>query len=138
MTDAIVVGAGPNGLSAAIVLAQAGLRVTIYEAQATIGGGCRSAELTRPGFVHDICSAVHPMALASPFLRALPLGQHGVDWIEPGAMVAHPLDGEQPGIIDRSLRLTARGLGDDQRAYERLLGSIVNNWPQLEDAVLGP
>jgi len=138
MTDAIVVGAGPNGLSAAIVLAQAGLRVTIYEAHATIGGGCRSAELTRPGFVHDICSAVHPMALASPFLRALPLAQHGLDWIEPAAMVAHPLDGEQPGIIDRSLRLTARGLGDDQRAYERLLGSIVNNWPQLEDAVLGP
>jgi phytoene dehydrogenase-like protein len=138
MTDAIVVGAGPNGLSAAIVLAQAGLRVTIYEAQATIGGGCRSAELTRPGFIHDVCSAVHPMALASPFLRALPLASHGLEWVEPGAMVAHPLDNDLPGVIDRSVRLTARGLGDDQRAYERLIGSIVDNWPKLEDAVFGP
>jgi phytoene dehydrogenase-like protein len=138
MTDAIVVGAGPNGLSAGIVLAQAGLRVTIYEALPTIGGGCRSAELTRPGFVHDICSAVHPMALASPFLRTLPLAAHGLEWVEPGAMVAHPLDHELPGMIDRSVRLTAKGLGEDQRSYERLIGSIVDDWPRLEDAVLGP
>ena len=103
MTDAIVVGAGPNGLSAAIVLARAGMRVVVYEAEAAPGGGCRSAELTRPGFVHDVCSAVHPMALASPFLRTLPLADHGLEWVEPPAMVAHPIDDEAAGVIERSL-----------------------------------
>src|SRR5476649_2847934 len=89
---AIVVGSGPNGLAAAIVLARAGLDVTVLEAEDTIGGGTRSAELTLPGFVHDVCSAVHPMAVASPFFNSLPLAGHGLEWIEPPAELAHPLE----------------------------------------------
>jgi phytoene dehydrogenase-like protein len=138
MTDAIVVGAGPNGLSAAIVLARAGMRVVVYEAEAAPGGGCRSAELTRPGFVHDVCSAVHPMALASPFLRTLPLADHGLEWVEPPAMVAHPMDDEAAGVIERSLPRTAQALGRDEEAYHDLIGSVVRAWPKLEHAVLGP
>src|SRR5437763_9333875 len=90
--DAIVVGAGPNGLTAAIVLARAGLRVTLYEAAAEVGGGARSAELTLPGFVHDVCSAVHPMAVISPVFKSFPLAEHGLEWITPPVAVAHPLD----------------------------------------------
>src|SRR5947209_20558772 len=90
--DAIVIGAGPNGLAAAIVLAQAGRTVTVFEAEQTIGGGARSAELTLPGFVHDVCSAIHPFAVASPLFRTLPLAEHGLEWIEPPAMLAHPFD----------------------------------------------
>ena len=90
--DAIVVGAGPNGLSAAVALARAGRSVTVYEAHEVIGGGCRSEELTLRGFLHDVCSAVHPMAVASPFWRTLPLREHGLEWVEPAAMLAHPFD----------------------------------------------
>src|SRR5512142_3413953 len=90
--DAIVVGSGPNGLAAAISLARAGRSVTVYEANDTTGGGARSAELTLPGFVHDVCSAFHPMAAASPFFRTMPLGEHGLRWIQPTAPLAHPFD----------------------------------------------
>src|SRR3954470_13116958 len=90
--DAVVVGAGPNGLAPAILLARAGRRVVVYEADTTIGGGCRSAALTLPGFVHDVGSAVHPMAVASPFFRTLPLAAHGLEWVEPAAMLAYPFD----------------------------------------------
>src|SRR5262245_54178549 len=90
--DAIVVGSGPNGLSAAIVMARAGRKVIVFEAEDTIGGGVRSAELTLPGFTHDVCSAVHPFAKASPFFRSQPLAAHGLEWIEPPVMLAHPLD----------------------------------------------
>ena len=90
--DAIVVGSGPNGLAAAITLARAGCRVRVLEANATIGGGARSAELTQPGFVHDLCSAIHPLALGSPFFRTLPLDRHGLEWIQPPVALAHPLD----------------------------------------------
>lgn len=137
--DAIVVGAGPNGLAAAIVLARAGLRVVVCEAQEAIGGGCRSASLTLPGFVHDVCSAVHPMGAASPFFRSLPLSDHGLSWIEPPVMLAHPFDDEVPSaLVMRSVAETARGLGGDERGYQRLVGRVADLWPLIGDAVLAP
>jgi len=136
--DAIVVGSGPNGLAAAIVIAQAGRSVRVFEAEPAIGGGARSAELTLPGFVHDVCSAIHPFAVASPFFRTLPLARHGLEWIEPPAMLAHPFDSGPPGVIHRAVDRTAAGLGRDARAYRRVVGSVVDNWPRLEAAVLGP
>jgi phytoene dehydrogenase-like protein len=136
--DAIVIGAGPNGLAAAIVLARAGRSVTVYEAADTIGGGCRSAELTLPGFAHDVCSAIHPMAAGSPFFRTLPLSEYGLEWVEPSAMIAHPFDDARPAIVERSLTDTALGLGIDDAAYRRLMRPIVDAWPLLEPTVLGP
>ncbi len=137
--DAIVVGAGPNGLAAAIALARAGLHVVVYEAQEAIGGGCSSASLTLPGFVHDVCSAVHPMAAASPFFRSLPLHNHGLTWIEPPAMVAHPFDDGVPAaVIVRSVAETGQGLGADRESYRDLLGGVANLWSRIEPAVLGP
>ena len=135
--DAIIVGAGPNGLSAAIALARHGLRVTVFEAGPTAGGGVRSAELTLPGFLHDVCSAVFPLALASPFFRTLPLASHGLEWIEPPVMVAHPFDDGSAAAIYRSVDRTAEALGPDGDAYRRLVGSVADAWPQLESAVLG-
>src|SRR4051812_20723327 len=135
--DAIVVGAGPNGLSAAVALAQAGRRVVVYEAQDRIGGGASSGELTLPGFIHDLCSAVHPTAVASPFWRTLPLGEHGLKWIEPRAQVAHPLDEEPAAIAWRSLDATARDLGEDEGAYRELVAPLVNAWPKILPSVLG-
>src|SRR5881296_3260975 len=110
MADAIIVGAGPNGLSAAIELARNGRSVALYEAQDTIGGGCRSAALTLPGFVHDVCSAIHPLAVASPFFRALPLAQHGLEWIQPPAALAHPYDDGTAAVVYRSLKATGETL----------------------------
>jgi phytoene dehydrogenase-like protein len=137
--DAIIVGAGPNGLSAAIVLARAGCKVVVYEADETIGGGCRSSELTLPGFVHDVCSAVHPTAVASPFFRTLPLIDHGLEWVHPPAMLAHPFDdGTRPALVERSVAETAAGLEPDEGGYDRLIGAVARSWPLLEDAVLGP
>jgi phytoene dehydrogenase-like protein len=136
--DAVVVGSGPNGLAAAITIARAGRSVLVLEAEPTLGGGVRSAELTLPGFVHDVCSAVHPVGLASPVFRALPLEAHGLHWIEPPAMLAHPRQDGGCSLIYRSLDRTADGLGADATAYRRLIGAIVALWPRIEGAVLGP
>jgi phytoene dehydrogenase-like protein len=138
MLDAVVVGSGPNGLSAAIALAQAGCKVVVFEASDGIGGGVRSKALTLPGFIHDVCSAVHPFAVASPFWRTLPLAAHGLEWIEPSAMIAHPFDDGTAVMVERSLEATAATLGADGDAYRRTIGAVVDNWPQLERAVLGP
>src|SRR5579862_9561269 len=109
--DAIVVGSGPNGLAAAIELARAGVSVRVLEAADAVGGGMRSEELTLPGFVHDVCSAIHPLAVASPFFRTLPLAEHGVEWIEPPAALAHPLDDGTAVLLERSPDATVRTLG---------------------------
>jgi phytoene dehydrogenase-like protein len=136
--DAIVVGSGPNGLSAAIELARNGHSVTIYEANETIGGGCRSGELTLPGFVHDICSAFHPLGAASPFFRGLDLSREGLEWIEPPAALAHPLDDGTAVVLERSIEATASNLGPDARAYRRLVAPLVPEWDDLAADALGP
>lgn len=135
--DAIVVGSGPNGLAAAIRLAQAGLSVLVAEANATPGGGIRTAELTLPGFRHDVCSAIHPLALASPFFRRLPLEQFGLEWIQPEIPIAHPLDDGSAVALHRSLEATAAGLGSDGPAWRRLFAPMVEAWPVLSEAFLG-
>jgi phytoene dehydrogenase-like protein len=138
VAESVVVGSGPNGLAAAIVLAQAGHGVHVLEGQDSVGGGCRSAELTLPGFVHDTCSTVHSLALASPFLRALPLAEHGLALAHPDAPLAHPLDDGSAVMLERSVDVTARGLGPDEGAYRRLLGPLVRDADALFDAVLAP
>ena len=107
--DAIVIGSGPNGLAAAITLAQVGWKVTVFEAESIIGGGARSAELTLPGFKHDICSAIHATAAASPFLRTLPLQKYGLEFIEPKTQLAHPFDDGTAAVVERSVEQTAAG-----------------------------
>jgi phytoene dehydrogenase-like protein len=136
--DAVVIGSGPNGLSAAITLARAGHSVIVYEAQSTIGGGARSAELTLPGFLHDTCSAVHPLAIDSPFFRTLPLHEHGLEWIHPPAALAHPFDHEPAALLRLSLEATAAGLGDDRDAYLGLFEPLVGHWPEIQQDALGP
>ena len=136
--DAIVVGSGPNGLAAAITLARAGLSVRVLEAGETIGGGTRTQELTLPGYRHDVCSAVHPLGVASPFFRSLPLSEYGLEWAQPEAAAAHPLEDGQAVILERSLEATAAGLGQDGDAYRRLMAPLVDNWQALLDDLLGP
>jgi phytoene dehydrogenase-like protein len=136
--DAVVVGSGPNGLSAAITLAQEGMRVAVFEAAPSIGGGTRSDELTLPGFTHDVCSTIHPLALASPFFRSLPLETHGLRWIHPDAPLAHPLDDGRAILVERDLDSTAAHLGADGESYRRLMAPFLQNWPGLMDDLLGP
>ncbi|MDQ7843566.1 MAG: NAD(P)/FAD-dependent oxidoreductase [Armatimonadota bacterium] len=136
--DAVVVGAGPNGLAAGITLARAGLRVLILEAAATVGGGARSAELTLPGFVHDVCSAFHPLGLASPFMRSLPLESHGLRWIHPPVPLAHPLDRGAAVLLERTVETTAQGVDPDTDAYRRLMQPLVAGADALLDDLLGP
>ena len=136
--DAVVVGAGPNGLSAAIAIAEKGHSVLVVEGQNTVGGGARSAALTLPGFLHDVCSAVYPMAVSSPFLSNLPLHNHGLDWIQPPTPLAHPLDDGTAVMLERSVDATAEGLGCDAAPYRRLFGPIVKHWHKLVADTLGP
>src|SRR5437868_1277553 len=136
--DALVVGAGRNGLAAAITVARAGRSVIVYEAKDTIGGGSRSMELTLPGFVHDVCSAIHPLGLSSAFFRTLPLEQYGLEWIQPSAPLAHPLDDGSAAIMERSVEETARGLGVDGPAWQKLLGPLVRDADRLFHDTLGP
>ncbi len=137
-TDAVVVGAGPNGLSAAIVLAQAGRSVRLLEGKSTVGGGVRSAELTLPGFVHDVCAAIHPLAAGSPFFRSLPLARFGMDLIQPNAPLAHPFDDGTALILERSIEMTARNLGRDAGAYARMMTPLVRHADTLFGALLSP
>jgi phytoene dehydrogenase-like protein len=136
--DAIVIGAGPNGLSAAIALARAGRKVVVFEAMGNVGGGASSAQLTLPGFVHDVYSAVHPFGIASPFWRTLPLADFGLEWVQPPAPVAHPLDGAPAAIAWRSLDDTVASLGTDGDSYRGIIGSVIRDWELLEETVLGP
>jgi len=136
--DAIVVGSGPNGLAAAIVLQQKGLSVLLLEGKPTIGGGLRCAGLTLSGYTHDICSAVHPLAVASPFFSHIPLHDHGLEYLYPEIPVAHPLDDGTAAIIQGSVEQTAQLLGADGEAYEKLMSSVVRDWPSIAPDILGP
>lgn len=134
--DAVIVGSGPNGLAAAIRLAQEDLSVLVLEANDTLGGGVRSAELTLPGFVHDVCSAIHPLGLGSPFFRQLPLEKYGLRWIQPELSLAHPLGEERAAVLQRSVSGTAAGLGRDGEAYQRLMSPLVANWEAMAAELL--
>lgn len=135
---AVVVGSGPNGLAAAIVLAQAGLQVEVFEAEAVPGGGARTLPLTLPGFQHDFGSAVHPMALASPFFSSLPLHEYGLEWIQPPAPLVHPLDDGPAVVLDRDLSQAEATLGVDGKQWRRLFGSFAERWSELAPEVLKP
>ena len=136
--DAVVVGAGPNGLSAAIVLAQAGKSVLVVEAKETVGGGMRSAELTLPGFVHDVCSTAYPLGAGSPFFNSLPLAEHGLEWVHPTAPVTHPLDDGTTAVLYRSVSETADGLASDAEAYRKLMGPLTVDWHGTVEHLLSP
>ena len=136
--DAVVVGSGPNGLSAAIVLQEAGLSVLIIEGKETIGGGLRSAELTLPGFIHDICSAIHPLAAGSPLFSKLPLHNHGLEYVFPSVAAAHPFDDGTAAILKGTVELTASELGKDKDVYSSLLNPLVKSWPGMAKDLLGP
>ena len=136
--DAVVVGSGPNGLAAAIRLALEGLEVKIFEASDTVGGGMRTKELISPGYKHDICSAIHPMAASSPFLKKLPLNNYGLEWIKPEYAAAHPLDGKDSAVLSHDLYETAFLLEDDEETYKKLVEPIVNKWDGLTQDFLGP
>ncbi len=136
--DAVIIGSGPNGLVAAITLARAGGRVLVVEAKATPGGGMRTLEVTLPGFRHDICSAIHPLGIASPFFRTLPLADFGLEWIQPPVALAHPLDDGRTVAVTRSLEATAAELGDDARAWSWLFQPLVERWEDALDDLLAP
>ena len=136
--DAVIVGSGPNGLAAAITLARAGRSVLVIEGGATLGGGMRTQEITLPGFRHDICSAIHPLGLGSPFFRSLPLDQFGLAWVQPEIPLAHPLDDGTAMALHRSIEQTAASIGGDGQAWAALMGPLAQAWPRLAPALLGP
>jgi phytoene dehydrogenase-like protein len=136
--QATIIGSGPNGLAAAIELARNGFSVRVLEAAKTIGGGTRSGELTQPGFTHDVCSAIHPLGVASPFFRTLPLQSHGLEWIQPPISLAHPFDDGTAAVLDRSIEKTGETLGNDAAAYRKLIKPFVDDWENLFFDLLGP
>jgi phytoene dehydrogenase-like protein len=138
MTRAAILGSGPNGLSAAITLARADIETCVYEARETIGGAASTAEVTLPGFHHDLGSSVYPMGIASPFFQSLPLGEFGLRWIEPPAPLAHPLDDGSAVMLEHDLAATAAALGQDSAAYLRVLQPLVSQWADLCSEILGP
>jgi phytoene dehydrogenase-like protein len=138
LTDAVVVGSGPNGLAAAAALAREDIRVTVLEAEPTIGGGTRSEELTVPGLIHDVCSAVHPMAVGSPFLRSLELERHGLEWRQPEVDLAHPLDDGSAGVMLQSVAETERALGPDGPAWRRVFGRPSASFDSLSEDLFQP
>jgi phytoene dehydrogenase-like protein len=135
MPTAVVIGSGPNGLAGAVTLAQAGFDVVVHEEQPTLGGGTRSAELTLPGFVHDLCSGIHPLARLSPFFREVDLQ---LDWVEPTVQAAHPFDDGTAVVLHRDVGETAGALGADERAYRRLFEPVVESWDAVEPVLVGP
>jgi len=135
---AVVVGSGPNGLAAAILMQQNGLSVLLIEGKEKIGGGMRSAELTLPGYLHDICSAIHPLAVSSPFFQTLPLADHGLEFIYPDIAAAHPFDNGDAAILKNSIEETASQFGIDQQTYIDLIQPVVNDWPSIASDALGP
>jgi len=136
--DTAVVGSGPNGLAAAITLAQAGLSVVVLEADEQVGGGARTRELTEPGFLHDVCSAIHPMGISSPFLRTLDLESHGLQWVQPDAPLAHPLDDGPAAMLERDLDATAATLGVDGKKWKSWMSTWVPRWEGLCADALAP
>jgi phytoene dehydrogenase-like protein len=136
--DAVIVGAGPNGLAAAVTLARAGRKVLVLEAEHAWGGGTRTSELTLPGFRHDVCSAVHPLGVGSPFFAELPLAAHGLAWAHPAACLAHPFDDGSAAVLFRSTAATAATLGEDGRAWRQMLEPLAERWAELAHDALGP
>ncbi len=136
--DAIIVGSGPNGLAAAITLQKAGLSVLVVEGKDSIGGGMRTLELTLPGFKHDVCSAIHPMAVGSPFFANIPLHEHGLEFIPAPLAAAHPLDNGETAILSKSIKETATSLGIDHDAYLSLIEPLVESWPKIAADVMSP
>ncbi|HRE83502.1 MAG TPA: NAD(P)-binding protein, partial [Opitutaceae bacterium] len=136
--DAIIVGSGPNGLAAAITLQRAGLSVLMVEGASMLGGGTRTQEVTLPGFYHDICSAIHPMAAASPFFRTLPLEQFGLRYLHPTILAAHPFDEGEAAVLMEGLADTVASLGEDGDSYRRLVEPWVARWNKLSADILGP
>ncbi len=136
--DAVIVGAGPNGLAAAVALARAGRAVLVLEAKETLGGGCRTAELTLPGFKHDICSSVFALGVASPFFRSLPLAEKGLQWVFSPAALAHPFDDGSAALLERSTADTGETLGEDARAYRKLMAPLVAQHEAILADTLGP
>jgi phytoene dehydrogenase-like protein len=136
--DAVIVGAGPNGLAAAITLARAGHSVVVFEGHETPGGGTRTLPLTLPGFIHDVCSAIHPMGIGSPFFRSLPLEQYGLEWIQPDIPLAHPLPDGTAAVLYRDIQATASTLGEDSGSYQKVFGPIAEHWDRLADGLLAP
>jgi len=136
--DAVIVGSGPNGLAAAITLAQTGKSVKVFESKPTIGGGMRTQELTLPGYLHDVCSAIHPLGAGSPFFQSLPLHKYGLKWLYPEYALTHPLDDGSAVILQKSIQKTAQSLAEDGPAYQQLIKTYVENWPRMAPDLLGP